>query len=411
VLKSNYPYSVVKEELEGSQTELTDFYFRYGANIYVFSYEKDGQRKHTFIDSGYLDHKKRIIPVLEQNRIDLKHIERIIITHRHTDHCGLARQLALKSGARITAHANFRSFVEGDLTPREKVWMGKLNPARLKDCDMEYLAPSVNNGSVEIEGVNFPRLGDPIPIGNSGMLEILACPENEPTHSPDQLLVRYSKKDLTDQSHSDVNHSPSIGDMLFSGDLWLMTGPIFERNFRVLPRMLKYSFYRFKERMAGREINWVDPRDQDADVKEALKQGFSLIRVKPGHGSEFLGCRILPNALLADRDILMKLGYSINENPVVLKSAEASTKVAELKENAYAAFKEELQYWLKMGADPGAISKRLARIYREQKGGGRLVEFDRNQRRKKLKETLARLEQDDSVPDDLRQVAKKTSFD
>ena len=406
--QSKYPYRVLKENIDSNHTELTDFFFRFGANLYVFTYDIDGQRKHTFIDSGYLEHRDRILPVLEQNQIDLRQIEKIIITHRHTDHCGLAGYLASISGARILAHANFKNFVNGDIEDRERIWLGKLDPTRFKDCDMEYLTPTTDLGIVCIEGVQFPRLRVPIPLGPAGKLEILACPEGNPTHSPDQLIVRYSHDGVANQNETGVNHSPSTADMLFSGDLWLMTGPIFERNFRVMPRMLKYAFLHFKERFAGRKIKWEDPRDQDAVAKEALKKGFSLIRVKPGHGDEFLGCRIIPNSLLADRDLLVKLGFSMDEDPAILKTKKEIGRITDLKETAYSKFKEELEFWLEMGAGTSTIAQRLQRISGEQKGGGSLVQIDRKQRRERLKETLTRLEQDSSASDQLRRITKAT---
>ncbi|MBT4267728.1 MAG: MBL fold metallo-hydrolase [Deltaproteobacteria bacterium] len=406
---SKYPHKVRVEKLDDQNSVLTEFYFRHGANIFVFSYETDGQIKHTFIDTGYLEHQDRILPILRQNQIDLALIENIIITHRHIDHCGLARQLALLSGAKIVVHAGFKSFVEGDLTPQEKLWLGKLDPSRLRESQIEYRVPD-DKHAVEIEGIRFPRLGDNIPIGLSGKLEILACPDHNTTHSPDQLIVRYSQSPVVEHNGSDVNHKPSTEDIIFSGDLWLMTGPVFDKNLRMIPLMLKYAFYYFKERMAGRRIIWDDPRDQDVDAKEALKKGFSLIRVKPGHGEEFLGCRIVPNALLADRDLLVKLGYSIGEDPGVLSSEENKHLIAELTENAYQAFEDELQVWLDAGSDIEEISNRLRRIYKEQQGGGKLVAIDRMQRREWLQATLFLLKHDSSAPEQHRQIAKFTDL-
>ena len=402
---TKYPYKVKVKKLDDQNTELTEFYFRHGANIYVFSYQKSGQRKHTFIDSGYLDHRDHILPILRQHDIDLTQIENIIITHRHTDHCGLARQLALLSGARILVHAGFRSFVEGDLGPQEKIWLGKLDPSLLRFCNIEYLTPDEGN-TIDIEGIQFPRLGSPISIGHSGKLEILGCPDSKISHSPDQLIVRYFQEPESGKNGVDVNHHLSNSDMIFSGDLWLMTGPVIEKNLRMMPRMLKYSYYHFKERLAGRKITWDDPRDQDAEAKEALKKGFSLVQVKPGHGEEFLGCRIIPNAVLADRDLLVKLGYAIDENPSVLLSKQNQNRMTELKEKAYQAFVDELQFWLDAGADTEEISQRLRRIHHEQQGGGKLVALDRMQRRERILETLARLVQDSSVPEPHRQIGK-----
>jgi len=401
---AKYPHKIKSVKLDDQHTELTEFYFQQGANIYVFSYEKDGQRKHTFIDAGYLDHQDQIVSILKQNHIDLRQIENIIITHRHTDHCGLARQLALLSGARILVHTGFRSFVEGDLSPQEKIWLGKLDPVQLGECNIEYMVPD-NQNTVEIEGIHFPHLGDPIPIGLSGKLEILACPDRKITHSPDQLIVRYRQEPASGGRTSGVNQNPSTADIIFSGDLWLMTGPIIEKNLRTMPRMLKYSFYRFKERLAGRKIVWDDPRDQDAEAKDALKKGFSLVQVKPGHGEDFLGCRIIPNALLADRDLLIKLGYTMDEDPGVLLLKKNQNRIAELTENAYQAFVDELQFWLDAGADAGEISQRLRRIHHEQQGGGKLAALDRLQRRERLQETLAFLEHDSSASEQHRLIA------
>ncbi|MCP4124473.1 MAG: MBL fold metallo-hydrolase [Bacteroidetes bacterium] len=405
-----FPHKVEVEKLDDQNTTLTNFYFRHGGNIYVFTYEIDGEKKHTFIDTGYLEYQDKILPILRQYNIDLELIENIIITHRHIDHCGLTHQLAILSGAKVVVHAGFKDFVEGDPIPQEKIWLGKLDPSLLQDTKIEYRFPN-DEHAIEIEGIRFPRLGDNIPIGLFGKLEIFTCPDHDKTHSPDQLIVRYSQNPVIEAGGSDVNHKPSNQEMIFAGDLWLMTGPIFNKNMRMMPLIIKYTLFYLKERMAGRRIIWDDPRDQDTDAKEALKKGFSIIRVKPGHGEEFLGCRLVPNALMADRDLLMKLGYSINEDPGVLLTDENKQQIAEITENAYQAFVLELQFWLETGADTKEISSRLQRIYQEQQGGGKLVALDRLQRREWLQKILSRLKRDSSVSESHQQIAKLTSLE
>ena len=185
---SNFPHRVVKERLSDGKTEITDFFFRYGANVYVFNYEKEGKIKHTFIDTGYASHRDKIFPILDQNGINLNNIERIILTHRHFDHIGLAGQLALKFGGTVLAHVNFKSFVEGEISPMERRWMGEFDPNELYKCNMEYPDPSNGCGSVNIGGLDFHRIREPIEIGDSGRLDILTSPESIPTHSPDQLI-------------------------------------------------------------------------------------------------------------------------------------------------------------------------------------------------------------------------------
>ncbi len=393
-----YPHRVEREKLDDANTELLSFFFRYGANIYVFSYEKNGVKRHTFIDTGYLDHRKRLLPILKDNGVDLKSIDQIIITHRHSDHCGLASVLAAESGARILVHANFKDFVEGKLSRAERIWLGNLELSRLKECEMVYLDPAAAENPVGINGVNFPRLGKPIAIGESGKLEILACPQSDSTHSPDQLVALYSSgtDDYT---------------MLFSGDLWLMRGPIFERNMRILPKLVRFGFYRLIDRLWGNNLLKFDPQAQDVAAKEALKLGFSLIRGMPGHGEEFHRCRIVPNSLPARRDLLLRLGYGMNDDPSLLSSESLAPKIADIMENAYAFFKDELLLWNKQGCGTDEITELLLRIYKEQCGGGPLVEMDRKERREQIKETLARLGQDNTAPPELRQLWKPNLYE
>jgi len=405
---SKYPHRVVKERLSDGKTEITNFFFRYGANIYVFNYEKEGQIKHTFIDTGYWSHRDKIFPILNQNGINMNNIEKIILTHRHFDHCGLAGLLAEKSGGKVIAHANFKSFVEGEISPLERRWIGKFDPTELRKCNMEYLDPSNGHGSVNIGGLDFPRIGEPIKIGDSGRLDILTSPESVPTHSPDQLIALYSPRPnpYTCEQMDDDFHPTD--EMIFSGDLWLMRGPIFEKNMSHIKNRIKFAFYRLKDRISGKDKFPRDPREQDTEAKEALKLGFCLIRVKPGHGNEFLGSNIIPKSLLADRDLLKKLGYAMDEDKSLLRSGDLALKIADIRWRCYTSFVEDMKLWLNLRYGLKDITEILVRIYREQVGGGPLVKDDRAERRERLKETLTRLRDDKAVSDDLHQIAEST---
>jgi len=90
-------YKIVREQL-GVNVSLTGIYFRYGGNIYIFSYQKDGITRHTLIDTGDRRHRDSILSILAENKIDPKAIETMIITHSHPDHYGLAHILAMQSG-------------------------------------------------------------------------------------------------------------------------------------------------------------------------------------------------------------------------------------------------------------------------------------------------------------------------
>jgi hypothetical protein len=151
---------------------------------------------------------------------------------------------------------------------------------------------------------------------------------------------------------------------------------------------------------------WRDPRQQDPKAKEALKRGFCLIRVKPGHGEEFLGTRIIPIGLLAERDVLVELGYPLDADKSILRSRDLAPEITARREQAYAGFVKELVLWMKLGYTFDEMTELLLRIYTEQSGGGYLVEKDRKERREQLKATLARLKGDEAQPDRVRHLAE-----
>lgn len=406
--RSRCPHIVVKERLSHDGIELANFYFRYGANIYVLTYEKNGRKKHTFIDTGYADHQRLIFPILEENGICLKNIENIIITHRHPDHSGLAALLAEESGSNILVHAGFRDFVDGNISPMERKWLGNFDPARLATCNMTYLESDGVNGAVTIGGVDFPRMGPGVEIGEGCRLEIITCPESDPTHSPDQLLILYSPRNTPYTCETpDENFRPT-DEIIFSGDLWLMRGPIFERRLRSLGLSMKFVLFRFMDFIFRRKEIRSAPQEQDAKAKDAIKNGFCLIRVKPGHGREFLGSNIIPKTLMADRDLLVHLGYSPDEDKSELKSDHLLSRIAMLQEEAYKRFVDTLNVWMNLGYSRDEITDLLVRIYMEQSGGGKLVAQDRKERRIRLKNTLGRLESERIESDDLYWIAKST---
>ncbi len=405
-LKERRPYSIVKETLKGTSITLASFYFHNSANVYAFSYEKEGKIKHTLIDSGDTYYKDEMLPLLKENGIDPASIERIIITHSHGDHLGLAYLIAGESGAKILVQESFKRFVEGNIREEERPFLRDFAPSLLKNCDIQYLPVPGRNEVRNISGVTFPSLAEPISLGGIGELEMLSPPESRLTHSADQVLVLYSPVNITDEYDLKIHSNWHPTDcLLFSGDLWLMQGPVYIRGMSFLFRHLWFHFYRMKMQRSGHRFRR-DYREEDPEAKNALKNGFPLVRVKPGHGTEFIGSRIIPNGLLADRDLLVKLGYSENDSKAVLKRKDLAQKIVSLKEQAYGDFVSELVYWLKLDYKPDEIAALLIRIYKEQSEGNKIVRNDRKQRRVILKSTLARLKKDKSQPAELRQSAE-----
>jgi hypothetical protein len=305
-------------------------------------------------------------------------------------------------------HANFRRFVEGAIGQEERRWLGDFSLSRLRECDIEYLDPSSGPGPVNIGGVDFPGLVEPILLGKVGRLQILACPDAEQMHSPDQVVVLYSPRGNPHRQEKTQGGYRPTDDIVFSGDLWLMEGPMYYRGVRDISRQVRYGLRQVRGMLSGGGMFHRDPRVQDSQAKEALKRGFSMVRVEPGHGEEFLGSRLIPGSLLADRDLLVGFGYSVNASTSILKSDEMASRVAATREQGYANFVKELSVWRDLGYTPEEITGFLVRIYREQGSGGPLVEQDRKQRRKRLSDTLARLRGDGTVSGEMLQLAIST---
>lgn len=381
--------TVTKEQLFGGAL-LTSLLFHPGGNVYVLSYQKDGQKKYTLIDSGDERYYDEMLSILAENDINVDNIERIILTHRHSDHTGLADLLAGESGGKIIAHHTYRSVVEG------------------QEHNIEYIGAAVTNDTVELTGIDFPILSVVVDIGENGRLDILGTPKTRTTHSPDQLVVLYSPRNDPHPHVQTLGGFRPADDIIFSGDLWLMRGPMFSNYGTDFMWNVRDGFRQIGNMMSGGGFMRRDPREQDAEAKDALKKGFCLIRVKPGHGDEFLGSRIIPRCILADNDILVEFGYPLGTGKGILNSAELAQKVSARREQAYNDFIKELTLWLELGYSPDEITGLLVRIYREQSNGGPLVEEDRWERRQRLNDLLTRLKEDKAQPANIRQLAEST---
>ena len=284
------PYKIVTENLAGGKISLQSFYFRtLGANFYVFHYQKETRTRYTFIDSGDFLHRDSILDILRENDVDPGGIERIIVTHRHRDHCGLAGTLAEASGAKIMVRAEFKNFVEGIIDQELRPWLRGFDPSTLSKYEMVYLTSSPEKAPVIISGLSFPRLAEPIVLGATGSLEVLACPQDDQGHTPDQLLVLYSPLTPQEAGEKRANEFFPTDAFIFAGDLWLMQGPMYTKGARHFVRRVRLALHRLRSVLAGHPFRRWNPREQDAEAKEALKRGFDLIRVKPGHGEEFIG--------------------------------------------------------------------------------------------------------------------------
>jgi glyoxylase-like metal-dependent hydrolase (beta-lactamase superfamily II) len=388
--KTPQPYLIKREALKATATTLTSFFFNLGGNIYAFSYQKMGIIKHTLIDTGERRHKLRILNLLRTNGIEPANIETILLTHHHMDHSGLIDIICLASGATVLVHPKFEeNTVEIDLPQ-----IGRY----LKRLPAEQINVSRNIGDVV-----FPVLGELLDIGEGAKLEILGLPEQGGlTHSVDQLVFFYTPYNSPETRRKiGLNFRPA-DEYLFSGDLWLMHPPGFidgsMRNSRVDAIMRKN---RLK----------IDHRPQNRQEKDTLKKGFKLVTVKPGHGPEFLGARIL-GSVLSERDILVKLGFDEKEDKKLLQNPQYALAIRREREQSLRDFCQELQLWLtpvKNESSGYRIEEAvdiLKRIYAEQKGGGDLVGQDRIERKRDLKNKMALILKDSQAPEELKLIGR-----
>lgn len=386
------PYLIKKEKLKGSSTTLTSFFFDLGGNIYAFSYQKKGRLMHTLIDTGERRHKLLILNLLKNNGIEPANIENILITHHHMDHSGLIDIVYLASNASVLVHPKFEeNMIEGDL-PR----LGRY---------LKRLLPLHGNISRNIGDVEFPVLGEPLDIGEGARLEILGLPEgDEFTHSLDQLIFFYTPFNSKSTSLKPGKDWRPTDELLFSGDLWLMHPPGYH----------DMSLQKTKiAELVRRRRGVIDHRPQNRREKDALKRGFVLVTVKPGHGPEFLGTRIL-GAILSQRDILVKLGFEEKAAKKILEDPRFTISVQQIKQQSFLDFCNELEIWLApaeiggSGYQADEAVNFLVTIYHEQNGGGTLVGQDRMERRIDLRGKLSWLKDDPQSSRQLKEIAEQT---
>jgi hypothetical protein len=398
-LASNYSHFITKfetleETLPNSDIKLTSFLFPKGSNVYAFSYLNNEKTKHTLIDTGDLRYISQIEGLLESNNINIPDIENIILTHHHADHCGLVKLLAEKSRAKIIVPDTFRHLVEDGYSDWEKDFKKHFDPTALKGANLDYRKELYK---MTLDGMDFPVLAE-VTLAASDRLIVMGCPESNYMHSKDQQFILYSVNcDYADGKKEVVR--PGEG-FIFTGDLWLMESPFYKPDIKL---QLNYNFRRLVGIVKYRR-NFFNAREQDVEAKEALKKAFTLIRVKPGHGKEFIGSRILPNSIMSKREMREFLRSSSRKNS---SSITDGLETDFIMNQCYHKFCDELIHWKSLGYSDYEIAYFLVRIFREQTGGKGKIKQDRIERKELLLELLRLLCSDPSVLIELRQVGKQ----
>jgi glyoxylase-like metal-dependent hydrolase (beta-lactamase superfamily II) len=161
----------------------------------------------TLIDTGTKWNESRRVVQSELAELDLKieDVQRIIITHAHADHYGLAAEIVQASGAKVWTHRHNQAMLAADETiraQRDAFYLQLMTEAGVPPDQRQRVADSRRGGNRYTEAVKVDRIleeGDEIELadrawrvyhtpGHAGGLICLFDPESRVLLSNDHLL-------------------------------------------------------------------------------------------------------------------------------------------------------------------------------------------------------------------------------
>lgn len=125
----------------------------------------------TLVDTAYPDRTEAIAAGLDEAEIEIRDLQRIIITHQDLDHIGSAAALARESGAQVLAHPEDEPYIDG--TRR----LLKLTPEMLEQ------RPQMREMFERLEPVSVgERIEDGDRLDLAGGMRVIFTPGHTPGH-------------------------------------------------------------------------------------------------------------------------------------------------------------------------------------------------------------------------------------
>ncbi|MDH5721166.1 MAG: MBL fold metallo-hydrolase [Spirochaetia bacterium] len=117
--------SMLKIKSERSESGKIITFKSFVSNVYLI---KTDSSKYIMIDAGMHEQEEYLLKALAENKVDLKDISLIIVTHGHADHYGTLGHLKNFSNAKVLSHKEAAYFLEtgGSREPVARTFSGSI---------------------------------------------------------------------------------------------------------------------------------------------------------------------------------------------------------------------------------------------------------------------------------------------
>ena len=258
---------------------------------FVYSYLITGKQI-CLIDSGVVSSEDVIFDYMEKIGLNPEDISLMILTHSHPDHIGSAKSIKEKSGCKVLAHLNEKSWIE-DVDLQEK----------------ERPVPNFHSlveGSVEVDEILED--GNVLNLGEDISLKIT----HTPGHSKGSISLLIPEEEV-----------------LFTGDVIPIKGdlPIYDDAVESI-----HSIEKLKEIKEIKMLlaSWDEPKENE-DIYRVMDEGLDYLNQIHMSVNKLANDNSNLNPLEFCKLVLKDLGIpEVAANPIVARSFQANLKLLEI---------------------------------------------------------------------------------